>query len=237
MKEMNLDTIRKIQNNIYYDDCYDVEHEQPFLYFLGNHPYLFEEFIDSGHLTQAEMYYIIDHFNDYTVDPRTFEREFKRALREALPRYNWMKSIELIEDVFDLVDDKFQRQIYSARATSLAQNGSKNSSTNSTSNADTKEANRQEPMESTGATFDGTVSWSNGASNIAENKVSGSANITQADTNALVSNGTDNGNSTETYNHHGNPVEHIDKIWNYLLKPKAIEYLTSELQYAFNMVY
>lgn len=234
----NLSQTRAIQNKIFYDDVYDDFREQSFMYFLGNHPRLFQEFTDSGYLTNAEMNYIIEHFHDYNVDPRTFENEFKREMREALPRYNNMKAIELIEEVFDLTDDKYTRKIVSARATHLGQSGTKTSTGTESSTNDNKGANRALPMETLGSSsIDNVVGWSDGASAISENKITGSSSISQSDTNALTSDGTYNGNTNEEYAHHGNPVEHVDRIWQYLLKPKAINYLTSALSVAFVLVY
>ena len=190
--EMNLDTTRKIQNSIYARDVYEPILRQNFFYFLGNHPTLFQEFVEPGFMTIAEMNYICEHFYDYDVDPRTFENDFKRAMREALPRYNHMKSIELIEDVFDLTDDKYTREIVSARATHLAQNGNKTTNGTNTSNNGVKEASRAMPMESTqSATLDGIVSWNRGASTIGESKATGSSTINQTDANALLSDGTE----------------------------------------------
>lgn len=254
---MSLDTTRKIQNRIFARDVYESDIEQNYFIFLGNHPTLFQEFIDTGFLTITEMNYINEHFHDYNVDPRTFENEFKRAMRESLPRYNNLKSIELIDEVFDLTDDNYTREIVSQRATHLAQNGTNtsnqtgsetqsNNGTNNTTGTN-KQANKNLPMQSLGNGFDNIVSWNNGASAIGENhntvnnttsnSLTGSSTINKQDANALLSDGTDNGNTKETYNRHGNPVDHIDKIWQYLLKPKAIEYLTSALSVAFILVY
>ena len=234
---MSLSQLHKIQNNIYLRDTYSDEKEQPYMYFLANHPYLFEEFIDSGKLTIAEMNYINNHFFDYTVDPRTFENEFKRAMRESLPRYNILKSIELKDEIFELFDDKYTRKILSERTSQLAQTENRNTSRNDTNNENRKSANRELPMCSTGRNFDQTVDWSDGASNIDESKTTGSSNIQEADVNTLNSSGTDNGDTTETYTRERTPVDTIDRIWNYILKPKAVEWLTSQLQYAFNLVY
>lgn len=236
--EQNLSQTRRIQNRIFFDDVYGVEREQNFLYFLGNHPHLFQEFTESGYLTNAEMNYICEHFFDYNVDPLTFENEFKREMREALPRYNNMKAIELQEELFELVEDKYTRETYSARATSLAENGTNTRTGSNSNNNDNKSAIREEPMETTGSSsIDGLVSWGGGASRVAEDKTIGSSSINQSDINALTRNGTDNGNSTETYKREGNPVDHINKIWQYLLKPKAINYLTSQLAAAFILTY
>lgn len=235
---MDLYQTRAIQNSIFEQDVREDLIRQNFMYFLGNHPYLFQEFTDSGLLTNAEMNYIVEHFHDYDVDPRTFENDFKREMREALPRYNNMKGIELLDDVFELVDDKYTRGIVRQRVTDLSENTTNNGTSSTTSNDDTKSANRELPMETSGtSTIDGIVSWGDGASNINENKSTGSSSITSQDARILSSLGHDNGNSTETYEHHGNPVEHIDKIWQYLLKPKAIQYLTAAISSAFILVY
>ena len=231
---MDLKTIRKIQNNEYYDEIHEDIIEQNFLEFLGQHPRIWQQF--EGYITQPEVNYIIRHFQFYKVDPRTFEEEFKCLLAESLPIYNHMKSVELIDDVFELVDDN-TRKIVSARATSLASNGTKTTTGTTSNNADSKQANKNMPMSNTPSqTIDSIVGWSQGASAIGENKTTGSSSINNSDITALTNNGTDNGNSQEEYERHGNPVEHIDKIWNYLVKPKAINWLTSQLSVAFILV-
>ena len=236
---MNLETTRKIQNKIFTHDILDAEgHEQNFLYFLGNHPALYQEFIEPGFLTINEMNYINQHFFDYTVDARTFENEFKREMREHLPRYNMMKAIELQDEIFELVDDSFTRQIVSQRATSLAQNGNKTTTGSNSNTEDSKNASRQLPMQtSSSTTIDGIVGWGDGASSIAENKSTGSTTISQSDISSLTNNGTDNGNTKETYTHDGSPVETVDRIWNYIVKPKAINWLTAQLSCAFILSY
>lgn len=233
--DRNLETVRKIQDRIFLEDCIEFEQQQNFLYFLGNHKYLFREF--DGHITNAEINYIVEHFYDYTVDPRTFANEFKRALRETLPRYNILKSIELKDDIFELFDDKWTRDIISDRLQTIAENGTKTSQRSDTSSDNTKNANRELPMASTGRDFENTVRWNDGASNISESKTAGSSTISQNDVDNLQRAANESGNTKETYTRERTPVDTVDRIWNYILKPKAIEYLTSELQYAFNLVY
>lgn len=235
---MDLNKTRKIQNNIFIHDIMSEDGcEQNFLYFLGNHPTLFQEFVEPGFLTIAEMNYICEHFFDYKVDARTFENEFKREMREHLPRYNIMKAEELKDEIFQNIDEDYIRAIVSERATSLAQNGNKTTTGTNSSSTDVKEANRQEPMESTGNNFDATVNWNRGASAIGENKTTGSSTINQSDINALTSNGTDNGNSHEYFTKHGDPLDHVNRIWDYLVKPKAINWLTAQLSSAFILCY
>ena len=141
------------------------------------------------------------------------------------------------DEIFELFDDKYTRKILSERTSQLAQTGNRNTSRNDTNNENRKNANRELPMASTGRNFDQTVDWSDGASNIDESKTTGSSNIQEADVNTLNSNGIDNGDTTETYTRERTPVDTIDRIWNYILKPKAVDWLTSQLQYAFNLVY
>lgn len=235
---MNLEKARATQNQIFEEEVVEDSIRQNFLYFLGNHPNLFQDYIQSGYLTNAEMNYIVEHFNDYDVDPRTFENDFAREMHEALPRYNIMKAIELVEEVFELTDDKFTRSIVKNRATQLAENGTSTGETKTDSSDDTKAASRELPMETSGSgSVDNIVNWVDGASNINENKSQGSSTIKHDDKTALTSRGTETGDTTENYSHHGSPVEHIDKIWQYLLKPKAIEYLTSAIAPAFILVY
>lgn len=235
---MGLSQTRAIQNRLFAEDVVEDLTRQNFMYYLGEHPNLFQDFIQSGYLTNAEMNYIIEHFNDYDVDPRTFGSDFTREMHEALPRYNNMKAIELIDEVFELTDDKYIRGIVRNRATQLAENGTSNGSTATDSTDDTKSANRELPMETkNGSTIDTIVDWDEGASNVNENKSQGHSTITHNDITSLTSSGTESGDTTEHYLHHGNPVEHIDKIWQYLLKPKAIEYLTAAISPAFILIY
>lgn len=235
---MNLETTRKIQNKIFYHDIEDAEgHEQNFLYFLGNHPTLYQEFIEPGFLTINEMNYINEHFFDYNVDARTFENEFKREMREYLPRYNMLKARELQDELFELYEDKYTRDIISNRATHLAQQGNRTSNGTTSNNNDIKQADRQLAMKSTGTNFEGIVSWGNGASNIMENKVTNSGTSNQTDNTSGISDGTDNGTTKETYKREGDPIEHIDRLWNYIVKPKAINWLTAQLSTAFILSY
>ena len=233
----NLSQTQKIQNDIFIRDTYETFAEQNFMFFIGNHPYLYEEFITQGQMTQAEMLYINDHFHDYDVDPRTFESEFKRILRESLPRYNMLKGIELRDEIFELVTDKYTREIYSKATSSLASEGNTTRTGNNSSNTQAKEANRQTPMQSTGQTFDGTVNWQGGASMIDENHTNISNVINESDRNVIENNGESNNQSTETYKRDDDPVEHVARIWNYIVKPKAINWLTAELAAAFILVY
>lgn len=235
---MDLITARAIQNQIFKEDVTEDLVRQNFLYFLGNHPRLFQEFTDNGFLTNAEMNYIIQHFFDYDVDPRTFENEFKREMREALPRYNNLKSIELIDEVYELTDNKYIRKITRDRATNLSENGTSTGESTTDSTDNTKQADRELPMETTGTqSIDNIVNWGDGASSINENKSIGSSNITHDDRTTLISNAREDDDTNEEFESHGNPVEHIDKIWQYLIKPKAIEYLLSQLSQAFILVY
>lgn len=234
---MGLLELNQQQNKIYLDDLNDAEREQNFLFFLGEHPFLFQEFIDGGQLTNRELNYIVSHFHDYTVDPRTFEEDFKRQMRESLPRYNLLKSIELKKDLFKLYDDKYTREIATTRLNEIVKNGNKNTEANTNDNETNKNANRELPMKTTGNNFEQTVNWENGASNIAENQRSNSSQLNQEETQTENGSENENGTTTEKYKREKTPVDTINKIWDYLLKPKAIEYLTQQLSYAFNLIY
>lgn len=232
---MNLEQLQKLQNKLFIDDIMEEGgHEQNFLYFLSNHPRLFQETITQGQLTTAEMNYIIQHFHDYKVDARTFENEFKRELKEDLPRYNMLKSIELRDELFTMVEDSYTRQIISERTTELAQTGNNTRNGSTNTNNDVKSANRQLPMQTSGTnTIDNLVKWGDGASGIGEDKSTGSSTVNQTDVRSLSSNGSDDGESNETFTRNGDPVKHIDRIWNYIVKPKAINWLTGQLSTCF----
>lgn len=232
---MKLSELQAIQNNIYIRDNIDEQHTQNFLYFLGSHTHLFQEF--KNVLTNYEMDYIVQHFSDYDVEPRTFEQEFKRAMREAIPKYNILKKIELQDELFEIFDDKYTRTILSNRLTTLAENGTKQSGKDEVTQKVNKSANRDLSMASPGTSFDGIVDWRNGASGIAQTTDNSSNVVNATDITSLQNSGTDTGNTTETYKRERTPVETIDKIWNYIIKTKAIDYLIGEIATAFILVY
>lgn len=230
-----LGKLHQIQNKIYTDFTTDNERQQNFLYFLSNHPTIFNEF--DGYLTIAEAEYIIRHFNDYTVDPRTFENEFKRLMWEHLPQYNLLKGKELADEVLELVDDKYKKTLINNKISQLSSNGLKE--TNGTTNDTTsnKRADRQLPMQTTGTNFEGVVNWSNGASTIGENKDTRQSTLKNTDSTTLTNWGKDDVLGEENYEHHGNPVEHMEQIWNYIVKPKSINWLCANISIAFNLIY
>lgn len=146
----------------------------------------------------------------------------------------------------------------------IAQTASENTTANNRYNKDTdnRAANRELPMKTSGSDFDDTVDWENGASNISENKieedstenisenVGSSANtttgntrtlattITNSDTNELTKLNNIDKNDKETIERiTGQGVDLIKKIWNYLITPKAIDYIISELEESFITIY
>ena len=145
---------------------------------------------------------------------------------------------------------------------SVKQNTSENQTNNKTINEsnDSRNATKQLPMKADG-NFDDLFNWA-GASNvneiIDENEntenatMSNTANamtytgntrtlatqITNEDTNALTKIQNAVGNDKETLETIGDQgVELIEKIWNYLIEPKSIDYLIGELEEAFITVY
>lgn len=232
---MNLTDYQEIQNKHYDYITYNTQ-EQLFNIFLSNHPNLYAG-VD---LTKAEIDFINNHFWNYYVEPQNFEIEFLQALRECVPRYNNMKINELRDDIFDVIKDETKRQ-YVDKVLERVSN-SKTTNTPRTERkvvTSNKNANRDLPMASDGNNFDDTVSWEDGASNISENK-----NIVtyQAPT------GTDIQEIENSFNDHtkGNEkitrrldyvADIVDRINQYLLKPKSSEYLLKALAKAFILVY
>ena len=229
-----LKRFQKIQNKHMFDIVYKEPVEQKFSIFLSEHPNLYA----GVPLTSYEIDFLNNHFWDYQVEPETFEQEYIQLLRESVPRYNAMKAIELSNEIYDKVTDRTVRHLAQNRIDTLSRNSNRNSQSQSQSNDSDKRANRELPMKSTGNDFDSTVNWRNGASNIEENKSVASQNITASDTEALLDNSSGNYNDYETIDRTNIPiVELIDKIWDYLLKPKSLEYLTSYIAKAFILVY
>lgn len=130
-------------------------------------------------------------------------------------------------------------------------------------NTKNKVADKQLPMQSLGGEeFEELFDWSKGASTINEsendytrtennsgsnstniNTTTGNirtlaTNISNEDTNELTKISNLKGNDKETIERiQGQGVDLIRKIWNYLITPKAIDYLISELEEAFITVY
>ena len=233
---MALQETRAIQNKIFYDDCYDDSREQTFSFYLGNNPTLFQEF--SQVLTHNEMQLIVEHFWNYTLDPREFEFNFKRAVREAMPHYLNMKAIEFKKDLFDVITNETVRHYIGKEITKLSSDRTGETHSGRAGTNDNKTADKQLPMESQGTTYDGLFNWANGGSSINQGKQETSETINASDKQFLRDNGNRDNDDFETFTEtKGLMVDKINKIWQYLIKPKAIEYLFGELSVAFNLVY
>lgn len=126
----------------------------------------------------------------------------------------------------------------------------------------TKNAEKQLPMQTTGTTFNEIIDWSKGGSGISENRVN-NKNNTQTQNNT-VSDTTGNATNIRTLDTeiskndidkliqlndmlkhdtdntsevNGQAVDLIKKICDYLVMPKAIDYLTEQVKDCFILVY
>ena len=124
-----------------------------------------------------------------------------------------------------------------------------------------KQANRTLPMNIDSDNYDDLFSWDRGAGNISENRdetensetsnnnSSGTStttsnttktynlDITNDDTNSLIELGNIKVNSNDKYEEVGQQaVKLIKNIWDYLVEPKAIDYLVDELKNCFILI-
>lgn len=232
---MGLNNFINWQDRHYTDITYNTQ-EQLFNIFLSNHPNLYAG-VD---LTSAEIDFINNHFWSYNIEPQTFEQEFTQALRECVPKYNNMKMNELRDDVFSLVKDKTEREYFDKVLERIS-----DSKTTNTPRVERrvetvdKNAARELPMASNGDTFDDTVDWSDGASNISQNK-----NIvtyqapTGEDIQDIHNTFTDHTQGKESIEKRLDyVVDIVDKINNYLIKPKSSDYLIKAVAKAFILIY
>lgn len=133
--------------------------------------------------------------------------------------------------------------------------------TESDSQGNSKQAARALPMQSTGAGYESLFDWGKGASNINENEDNGSSiedrdftentnrdtttNYTQTlgtqieknDLNKIEELAKSNSTNKDKYKAvNRQAVILIKNIWNYLIEPKSIDYLVSELEPCFSLV-
>lgn len=277
---MTLKEAQKQQNKQFIDNCYG-QQEQLFAYYIGWHPKLYEG-VD---LDSATIDFINNHFYEYYVNPKDFDRHFLNILRKVTPIYNNLKAIEFNKRVFNITTDKFVRNITEDTTNDITENGNgsrdthnngtigddfsseRNLTENETStgaenkNSDNKNANRKLPMVSNGSSFDGLFGWGAGASDITETKditgtnTTGSvATTTKDDLKSTNIRGINTRIQTEDVNQlkrlgkialknkdkreevKGQAVNLIKNIWDYLILPKSIDYLCSELESAFILI-
>lgn len=211
---------------------------EKFNVYFANHQDLFHGL----ELTQGEIYYICNEIWDREVDHDEFHREFRQAIRRAWARYKMLKEIEFKRKIFELTTSNVVRKLTTDINRTLDRtnnNGGTRSHTGTDSNSGSaghKEANRQLGMNSSGTSFNAIVNWHNGASGIGEsndtnsNTTTYNDTITTNDTQILKDIGHDAGNDKETVKRiEGQAVDLIRKIWNYIVEPKAIDYLMSEI--------
>lgn len=276
----NLKENQRIQNQLFKDLCYGTT-RQKFWHYVGTHPRLFEN-VD---IDNATIQYIIDYFYDYNIDPSNFERHFIAKLKKVSAIYNNLKAIEFNKKVFDITTNDSVRNIVNDATNELTRDGTlqsirndtgtirnqgtvnesgrntANETTESDSQTNSKQAQRNLPMQSTGTHFDGLFEWGKGASNINENDDSGSSNedreltentnrdttsnytqtlgtqIAKNDINKLEELAKSNTTNKDKYKAvNRQAVLLIRNIWNYLIEPKSIDYLVSELEPCFSLV-
>ena len=201
---------------------------------------------DGIDLTGAEIEYLNDEFWDYQLRPKGFENHYRQAIRRAITRYKNLKAVEFCDRVFDIATSESIRNLTRDVTNNLSQTGSKTrtgtgseSETVSGSNTD-KTANKELPMNSYGDDFDDIVDWSKGASNISETQGSdsrsttGSNTINQSDQEALNKIDTIAEKDKDKFKEiRGQGVTLIKKIYDYILEPKALDYLVSEIEQCF----
>lgn len=240
-------TYQENLNNIqkqYWRTNYNPKETQKFSEFLSWHPCLY----DGVELDKATIDFLNNYFWDYSVKPQEFERKYLQALRRATGIYKNMKAIELVDQVFDITTNETVRQYTRQAVNELSQTGnvtSNSTSTNSqtvTDDSNTKTAQKTLPMNSEGD-FDELFEW-DGGSGISEtrdedeSRTSGSGSINSTDTRNLLDLGNQDINDKETIKIVGDQaVKLVSNIWNYLLAPKAIDYLVNELEKCFVLVY
>ena len=192
--------------------------------------------------------------------------EFDKRVFDITTNYSFTKSVENITNDLTrdgtLSSVRGENMTITDNGT-VAENGSGTSRENvsSDSESNSRKADRQLPMQSNGDDFDDVVNWDRGASAIGENRdESNSSETTNANTtttnNTITNNTTtrrgnitkddtqnlkelanrtlNNKNDYEAVNKQA--VELIKKIWNYLVEPKSLDYITSELETCFSLI-
>lgn len=215
----------------------------PFYQYLENNPHLYDNV--SG-LTDTEKAFLNQEFWDMQVKPQTFAREYLHKIDTYIDQYLELKSIQFSDKLSDLTTNEKLRTIINSEASNLQRNANTTHSSNGTEsesvtvNGNTKQADRALPMNSYGEDLDEIVDWSKGASNAGESKtrstntVTGSNSISGTDAQTLSDIGTRNANGSITDKEmNDQAVTCIERIWNYLIQPKALEWLCNKLRPCF----
>ena len=229
----DLQKIRFKQDRVFERNIFET-HEQDFSDFLSWNPNIY----NGVNLTTADIDFINTHFARFKVEPETFELEFRQLLNQCVPRYNNMKAIELVDQVFDVTTNKTERKIIQDTTNELSRRNETAVRSENSGNSDSKNAYKEAPMNTLGNSFEDTVKWDKGASNFSENKNTSSNTVTQNDLQILKD--LNEGNSESKDNYEGINEQYvilIKRIWNYLLAPKSTEYLIKALSQAFILVY
>lgn len=210
--------------------------------YLSSHPHLY----DGVELTQGDIDYINNEFWEFTVKEATFQTHFIQMIRKHIAQYKNLKQIEFCEAVFNIATNQSLQHTISHVTDDFKSDRfghNENTTTNDLHNdttTDNKSADKQLPMKSAGTSFDTTVSWTTGASGIAENKGethntnSGTVGIDADDEAHLTSlNNHWNDNNITTEERNGQAVNLIRNIWNYVVEPKAMEWFCNKLSPCF----
>lgn len=246
------ESLKKFQervNNQFFDTIYK-RHKQPFYYFIGTHPHLYDG-LDIDGLT---IYIINNYFYEWLVNPLHFEHRFTNILNLELAKYNNIKSIELNNQILKLWTTQSNREIMrdairdlrtmqASKALTTSKSESKNETTADNNN---RSAFLELPMEKTGNDFDETVNWGDGATNISENRNDSKTNsktdisdtINREDAEKIANLEKKLNSGLDAYREiKGQAVTLIDNICKYLYQPKAITYLIEKLKISFYKVY
>lgn len=277
----DLRTFQNRQDLHYKLKVLDINEPVKFHEYLAVNPTLY----DGVDLDKGTVDYLNQYFWDYELYPRDFQRKYIVKLKRAVSIYNNLKKIELNDEIFNITNDSYVRNLVTEATNNLERTGGKNATSKTTgtikddgeitssenvttqnqastqNQGTTKQAAKTLPMKSGGAGFDNVVNWNTGASGIEQNSNNSSTNetnngsatrnnseedtstrtyntqITDEDITRLSDLGTSTGKDHETLEVRRDlVVDIVDRIWNYLVAPKAIDYLTKELSSAFLLV-
>ena len=212
--------LKKLQDkiNMQFFDTAMLNNKQPFYFFIGTHPHLYDGIdIDNG-----TIYMLNNYFYEWLVNPLHFEHRYTTILNKTMGKYNNIKDIEMSHQILSIITNKSQKQYLqniiddtrSAQQSIMKQRNknesgatgktenkttttdgsttTRNTDTDTTTSSDAKTANKELPMETTGSSFEGVVSWNRGASNISETKTEGTGTEDTQETITNNANGTNN---------------------------------------------
>lgn len=224
------------------------------LHLIDNDPIYFYEYLEknpnlydnvSG-LTDTEKAFLNLEFWDLKVKPAQFSHHYLHEIDKYIDQYLALKEIQFADKLNELTTNERLRTIINAEASNLARTSNRTHSSNGTDSesvtvhGNTKQADRVLPMNSEGEDLDDIVDWSKGASNAGESKthntntVTGSNNVSGTDALTLSDIGSRNANGSITDKEmNDQAVTCIERIWNYLIQPKALEWLCNQLRPCF----